>query len=223
MSKNKPTTFLEHGVHNKRDLLQRYWLTYKRAHHALLWEVEESKILLRYNMCSKYNTWQLNEALYRYAETSINALFWLFPDKKWKEYPFVHKLLREWRNINHHDGRSDFVLYYVGFLVEGKQYRLPLEYNILPIIVLNGKLKKIVEEQFPEEQIATDATVADFIDHHHAYMQQMFIDYELILKKELPEKFLEISSQSQCSLGGGTYTRFVPKESFWRDGNGMSV
>lgn len=115
MDETKPR-MLDPKMQRKLDLLLRYSLSYKRTYHALLWEMEENKILLRLGQCAKYNAWQLNEALYRYAESSISALYWLFPDKKWEDYPFVHKLLRKWRNINHHDERFDFSICEVSFL-----------------------------------------------------------------------------------------------------------
>lgn len=209
VAQNKPV-MLDPKKKEKLDSLRRYWLTYKSAYHTLLWKIEENEMLLRFQGCAIYNTWELNEALYRYAESSISALYWIFPDKK--DHPFVHKFLREWRNMNHHDERSDFLINQGKFLINGEPYELPLAYNIMYHI----GLQKIVDAEFSLEKIATDATVSGLVACHHTYMERMFIDYELNL--ELPREFLEISRIYAGFFGGGKYDRFIPKDIFW-EGN----
>lgn len=208
---------LDPETEKKLNLLQRYWLTYKRAYHTLLGELEENEILLKFGKCTEYNTWQLNEALYRYAESSISALYNLYPEKK--EFPFVHQFLREWRNENHHKERFDFYISKIGFYINGKRYELPLGYNILHVITFNKRLKKLTEKQFSSQNIdrdiATNATIGGLISHHHIYMQGMFSNYDTDLKKELPEEIQIRYPIYYEQMRGGSYSRFLSERDFW--------
>ena len=212
----KKPTMLDADLKKKLDLLRRYWLAYKRAHHNLLWEIEENQTLLKFHECTKFNTWQLNEALYRYAESSISALYWLFPDMKYSEYPFVHKFLREWRNSNQHDERTDFYLNEASFLFDEKKHNLSLGYNMLPVFELNGRLKKTVKSQFNSDRVATDATLLGLIKYHHIFMVQKFNEYETKLNKELPKKYLQSIIENHRLMAGGVFDKFVAEDSFWK-------
>ncbi|MFA5986670.1 MAG: hypothetical protein WC819_04980 [Parcubacteria group bacterium] len=212
----KKPTALDVKLKKKLDLLRRYWFAYKRAHHALLGEIEENQILLQFHECRKFNTWQLNEALYRYAESSISALFWLFPDMKYKDYPFVHKFLRKWRNGNQHDERTDFFLNDGGFQYNNKRHDLPLGYNVLPVFNLNKELKKVVKSQFGSDKIATDATVVELVKNHHIFMVKKFNEYEANLNKELPKKYLQSIVQEHMTMYGGVHDEFVSEDDFWK-------
>lgn len=210
----KKPTVLDVNLKKRLDLLRRYWLAYKRAHHALLWEIEENQILLQFHECRRFNTWQLNEALYRYAESSISALYWLFSDNK--DFPFVHKFLREWRNGNQHDERIDFNLNERSFQFNKKKYDLPLGYNVLPVFELNGRLKKVVKARFNSDRIATDATLLGLVKNHHIFMVKKFNEYEKNLNKELPKKYLQSIYQDHAQIHGGIFDDFVSENDFWK-------
>ncbi len=215
---NKPN-LLHHETAKKLDLLQRYWVTYKRSYHSLLWALEENELLLRFNKCTHYNTQQLNEALYGYTQSSISALCWLKKENKDFPFPFVHKFLREWRNTNHHDERTDFSVNEARFNVKENLHELPLGYNVLPLIVINKKLKKLTKEEFSLETIATDATLRDLVLNHDTYMRSIFSEYDSNLK--LPSRFLQPSSNPHAIFGGGRYDQFISKENFWKGKAGL--
>lgn len=209
----KKPAILSAETRKKIDLLRRYWLVYNHAHNNLAWQIKENEMLLKFYNCTEYNSWQLNEALYRYAESSISALFWLYPGQK--NVPFVHKFLREWRNINQHTERLDISLSTGIFNVEKKYYELPVEYNIFPVILSNRRLRKVVEDQFSSEKIATDATVSGLVFKHDLYMRRVFACYEAELNEILPPKYLQSSILTHTTFDGGEYTRFIANHDFW--------
>lgn len=207
----------DYEIAKKYTSFRRYLLAYKRAYHNLLWELEENEILLRFRDATEYNEWQLNEALYRYAESSISALCWLFPEKKnLDDFPFVHQFLREWRNINHHEERYDFSPYDVSAHVNGQKHEFSLGYYIFPFIELNKRLNKLIKKQFTSLRVATDATVSGLVLHHHTYMKQVFVEYEGNLKKDNPTVKIFLKNRSVYnSISGGSYNILVGEDDFW--------
>jgi len=205
---------LDHELAQKNELFFRYFHIYNKTYHETSWQLEEVRLLLKVRQHSNHNMWMLNEALYRYTESSISALNWLQPEVK--ERPFVHKFLREWRNENHHQGKYDFYLCDFIFHIGEDRHELMDDYFIFPMTTLSKRLKKLIAEQFGTEKIATNATVHGMVATHHAYMASVFHQYEQQLQSEMPKKYLVHNSQSKRSLGGGKYEQYFPEIDFWR-------
>ena len=176
-----------------------------------LWVI--TLLLLLTHEHSDYNTRKLNEVLYRYAESSINTLFWIFGDKK--KFPFVHWFLREWRNEYHHKTKIDFQLYDFGFHVDGKRLTYTDDYYIVSVLSTE-RIKNKVEEYFGTAHLATNATVAGLIKNHHAYMLDVFNGVESDMKKDMPNQFLVSANINKRLLTGGTYKTFISDDEFWK-------
>ena len=216
MNKNNPK-LLPAELENKRRDFYRYYHSYIRSYHEISWELEEIRLLLLTHEHSDYNTRKLNEVLYRYAESSINTLFWIFGDKK--DFPFVHWFLREWRNEYHHKTKIDFQLYDVGFHVDGEQLTYTDDYYIVQMLSTE-RIKKKVEEYFGTAHLATNATVAGLIKNHHTYMLDVFSGAQGDMKKDMPNQFLVSANINKRLLTGGTYKTFISDEEFWKEVQG---
>lgn len=213
MDNEEKPKYLDHKLETKRRLLFRYFHAYNRAYHEILWELEEISMLVRTLEHSDYNMWMLNEALYKYAESSISALNWLFED--FKDYPFVHQFLREWRNEYHHQAKVDFHLYDVRFHVNGESHIYYSDYFVIPIAIHSERLKKLLFKWFGSDKIATNASVNGLVKHHHIYMLSSFQKFENEMNKTMPKKYLVHNQQSMRSLGGGTYEQLLTEDEFW--------
>lgn len=205
---------LGHELDTKRNLFIRYFHAYNRSYYEILWQLEEVSLLVRTFQHSTYNMWMLNEALYKYAESSISALNWLFKD--FNDYPFAHQFLREWRNEYHHQSKVDFGLYDISFQVNGEPHSYSNEYFVIPIAIgYSGRLKNLLKKWFGSDKIATNATVNGLVRHHHQYMMSSFQKYEMEMQKSMPKEYLVLNQQSKKSLGGGTYEHFLSEDEFW--------
>ncbi len=211
-SSDKPK-FLDPELSSRRELFFRYFHSYNKTYHETLWQLEEVRLLVRVLHHSKHNMWVLNESLYRYAESSISALNWL--DSGAKDYPFVHRFLREWRNEYHHNGKSDFYFCDFVFHVGEEAYELTDDYFVYPMIASSERITKLLREHFGTERVATDATVYGLVAHHHAYIKSLFRQYERQLQSEMPRTFLVHNDQSKRALVGSRFKQFLSESEFW--------
>jgi hypothetical protein len=214
MDKSEKPKYLPDELEKKRRDFYRYYHSYIRAYHEIKWELEEIRLLLLTHEHSDYNTWKLNEVLYRYAESSINTLFWIFGNDN-TNFPFVHWFLRQWRNENHHKTKIDFQLYDIGFHINGEQLTYTDDYYIVSVLSTE-RIKNKVEEYFGTAHLATNATVAGLIKNHHTYMLDVFSGVESNMKKDMPNQFLVSTNINKRLLTGGTYKTFISDDEFWK-------
>jgi hypothetical protein len=213
MSDTEKPKLLDHELESKRKLFFRYFHAYKKAYHETLWQLEEVSLLINNLEHSNHNMWMLNEALYKYAESSISALYWLRGDVK--DHPFVHQFLREWRNDYHHQAKVDYQLYDFSFHLDEEKHSYSDDYFVIPMVSSSGRMKKLLKKWFGSERIATDATVSGLVVHHHGYMLEVFQGYERDMQRDMPEKYLIHNSQQKGSFGGAKYEQFFPESEFW--------
>jgi hypothetical protein len=197
-------------LENRLKDFHRYYISYCRAYNETQWELEEIGLLIKTFEHSSYNIIKLNESLYRYAETSINTLFWL----KEKEYPFVHSFLREWRNESHHKAKIDFKLYELDFHVNGETFNFVYDYYVYPTLIHTERMNKKIKEYFGDEHIVTDATVAGLLKNHHDYMLGVFSTEEKNMSSEMPEKY-SINANINKRLYSGSGNKYISNDEFW--------
>ena len=197
----------------ERKLFFRYYHSYMECYYETEWQLEESRLLIKTGNHTQYNVWRLNQSLYSYAESSISALFWICGEGI--EHPFVHQFLRRWRNKYHHHSKVDLGVYDFSFTVDDETNTLENDYYIIPNITSNKLLRGWLEEWFPGENIATDATVSGLVNHHHNYMMNTFREKESQMAEAMPAKYLVQMAIEKRLLGGGRYTRFIPEDEFW--------
>jgi|TARA_B110000037_G_scaffold87871_1_gene104159 hypothetical protein len=206
--------YLNHKLRTEISLFLRYFHSYKRAYHDLQWEIDEASLLLKIGLNGTYNIWKFNETLYKYAESSISCLYWLYGDEK-MEYPFVHQFLREWRNEYHHNAKNDFVVYDFSFNVEDKRYSFKDNFYVFPITLFSDRLKKLMNKWFKSEKIVTNASVNGLVEYHHAFMLDSMSKFQEEMNKKMPEKYLINTQSLSRLLGGGSYTRLITENDFW--------
>jgi hypothetical protein len=214
------TKRLSHDIESNRKLFYRYYHAYSRAYHDIQWELEEIRLLLLNHEHSDPNTWKLNESLYRYAESSINTLWWF--NKKLKkriEFPFVHKFLREWRNENHHAKKTDFKLSDLSTALNGD--RVPRRANYYVINVFScDKLKAVLKEHFGGDVPVTDATVAGLVKNHHDFMVEEFTKFQTDMERDMPENYMIGSNViNMVQLHLGNFDQLISEEDFWGSKN----
>ena len=213
MPNTEAPKFLDPKLDDERRLLFRYLHSYLESHNDICWQIQECNLLLKNHCHDDYNTWKLNDSLYKYAEASIGALFWICGDEK--KHPFAHHFLRLWRNKYHHDSKVDLQLYDFVFTVEGKSSELKNDYFISPNVNFNESLKNLVKDLFKGENVVTDATIAGLIKNHHVYMLGVFGNKEVELANKMPGQFLIHGHIKKRLRMGETYTRFVSDDDFW--------
>ncbi len=213
MPNTETPKFLNPELDNERRLLFRYFHSYIESHNCINWQLQECKLLLRNNCHDDYNTWKLNDSLYKYSEASIGALFWMCG--KDKKHPFVHQFLRLWRNKYHHQSKVDLQLYDFVFTIEEKTTELKNDYFIIPNVNFNESLKRLVKNYFKGEKIVTNATIDGLIKNHHTYMLSVFGNKEVELANKMPSRFLIQGSTKKRLLMGEAYTRFLSDDDFW--------
>lgn len=204
---------LDYDLITKRELLFRCFHAYSRAYHDMLWQLDEVSLLIKTARHSEYNTWMLNEALYKYSETSIAALNWLLGGTK--NHPFVHQFLRMWRNEYHHQSIVDFQLFDMRIQVNGEPHNCDNEYLVLPIVIQSERLKKLLKDWFACEGVATNATVNGLVKHHHIFMLSSFKKFENDMQHGMPKEYLTSGGLFKSSYGGGKYEIFINEDEFW--------
>lgn len=222
----KKPRFLPPDLQEELDNLERYWLRYRRAYNRLKAEIDEKQILLNFKRVSQSDTWSLNDALYQYVEVAISSFEWLKPQSRNKQnyvqtLPFSHRLLREWRNINHHEKVFDIGLFELKIRTsDGSETKVPTDWNITNLFFeRNEKLSAIVREKFGSHDIATDATLSDLVAAHDIVMILAFNEKFRSLSSRMPDNFLKNSSL-QVNILGGTFSRFIPKQEFFAEFQG---
>lgn len=203
---------LDHKLDSKRKLFFRYFLSYSRSHHIMCWEIKEADLLLKAHELSSYIVWKLNEELYRYSESSISALNWLYPERK--DHPFVHQYLRAWRNEWQHESKQDFRLCDIDFEINGE--RQNYQNNFYAKAIFSERIKNVLRKQFGTEFVATNATIGGLILYHHIYMMSAFSGFEENMNKEMPSKYLISSNIHKTSISvGGKYEKLYSEDEFW--------
>lgn len=206
-------------LENRLKKYHRYYISYCRAYNEIQWELEEIRLLLLTAEHSNYNKLKLNESLYRYAETSINTLFWIFGKvgKDGPTFPFVHCFLREWRNECHHVGMIDFELYDIAFDVNGKKHNYKMNYYVYPMLNKIENINKKIVNYFGDKHIGTDATVAGLLKYHHDYMLKVFSDKRNETNSEMPNR-MNIGQDELGAFFGPSHKKYIPNDEFWTKG-----
>ena len=214
------TKRLSCDIESNRKFFYRYYHAYSRAYHDIQWELEEIRLLLLNYEHGDTSTWRLNECLYRYAESSINTLWWLEKQSKAKsEFPFVHKFLREWRNEYHHAKKTDFKLSDLSFGLDGDVVQREANYYVI-ILFSCDKLKAVLKNHFGRDRPVTDATLAGLVKNHHDFMVKEFTKFKTDMENEMPEKY-RIGSNiiNTTRLYEGQIDQLILEEEFWSSKN----
>jgi hypothetical protein len=207
------------------DRIQISWIRYRRAYHRIIGTLEDKTMRVNMFKYDKSDEMELNEDLLFYADACIRFLEiidknCLFPESK--KPPFVHKILREYRNINHHEGYVPVELYGISLPGNEKKWheipkKLYIHTYILSLVDFykNKKFQQIVEShnRHPRDCF-TEATLKEFVEDHHLFMIYVLHVSDKEIKQRLPRTRLVKTPPCRICGGGSFGKEYTPDEYF---------
>mgnify|MGYP006928202183 CR=1 FL=1 len=193
------------------------WIRYHKSYFAVLGTLEDKSIRLKTHKYGESDEIELNEDTLLYTDQAIRLMEFLKNSSlvdglEPNDLPFVHRLLRKWRNINHHKKYLPFRLTSIadgnlnvdGTIKKAEDY--PLKFYLYATIRSNEGLESIARD-FGKMDRYTFSTLDDLIKIHHSFMLLVFETAERNLNNLLPERYTLLTSIGGHSCGISTKER----------------